>query len=53
MQKLFASPVARANASAQLLHLFAQLLALEALPHPGRKKQRRFYRRAWCPLITL
>lgn len=53
MQKLFASPAARANASASLLQLFARLLALEVLPAPGNKSKRPFYRRAWCPLLTL
>jgi len=53
MQKLFASPAARANATAQLLQLFAKLLALEGQTHSLSQFRRRFYRRAWCPLITL
>jgi len=53
MQKLFASTAAGSEAAAPLLQLFARLLALEGLTHPGLKSKRRFYRRAWCPLITL
>jgi hypothetical protein len=53
MQKLFASPAARTNAAAPLLQLFAQLLALEGLTNSWPKTNRRFYRRAWCPLLTL
>lgn len=53
MQILFASPTARAAAVAPLLQLFAKLLALEGLPSPQSQSQRPFYRRAWCPLITL
>lgn len=53
MQKLFASPTARADAARPLLQLFAKLLALEGLPTPESTTQRRFYRRAWCPLLTL
>ena len=49
MQKLFASPTARTEAAAQLLQLFAKILALEGLP----QTQHRFYHRAWCPLLTL
>ena len=49
MQKLFASPAARADAAAPLLQLFAKILALEGLPNT----QHRFYHRAWGPLLTL
>src|SRR5262245_27322062 len=53
MQKLFASPQRRTDASTQLLKLFIQVLTLEGLPALGSRSQRAFYRRAWCPLITL
>lgn len=53
MQKPFASPDARAQAAAPLLKLFARSLALDGLPGPTRPSKRRFYRRAWCPWITL
>jgi hypothetical protein len=36
-----------------LLQLFAQLLALEAIEQTLDQSQRRFYRRIWCPLLTL
>lgn len=53
MQNLFASPVARASAAASLLQLFAQLLTLQDLPAAGIKSKRPFYRRIWCPRLTL
>lgn len=53
MHKLFASTAARANAANSLLALFAKLLALEDWAHPQSNSQRPFYRRAWCPRITL
>ena len=53
MQKLFASETARPEAAAQLLQLFAQLLALADLPACVAKTKRGFYRRAWCRRVTL
>jgi hypothetical protein len=61
MQKLFASATERVNAAPCLLYLFARLLALQDVQPPKRRSPRRaprrnprgFYRRAWCPHITL
>jgi len=53
MQRLFASPKARTDATTPLLQLFARLLGLHGLSGPGLKSKRRYYQRAWCPLITL
>jgi hypothetical protein len=53
MQKLFASPKARFDAATPLLQLFARLLGLHGLSDPALKSKRRFYQRAWCPIITL
>ena len=38
---------------AQLLQLFAQLVALESIEHTLRQSGRGFYRRVWCPVLTL
>jgi Transposase DDE domain len=53
MQKLFASPVARSSDVHPALQLFGKLFALEDWSHPQSPDHRRFYRRAWCPLMTL
>ncbi len=55
MQRLLSSQTERAAEStrSQLLQLFAQLLALESVEPTPTSTRRRFYRRAWCPLITL
>lgn len=53
MQTLFASPEARAAASAPLLESYARLLALVDLPACGSKSKRGFYRRAWDLRVTL
>jgi putative transposase len=55
MQRLLSSQTERAADATccQLLELFRQLLALEGLERPFRSKGRRFYRRVWCPLVTL
>lgn len=55
MQHLLSSSTERAAESTrcQLLTLFRQLLALEDLDCPVSSTGRRFYRRAWCPLVTL
>jgi hypothetical protein len=53
MQTPFASPAARTNATTPLLQLFARLLALEGQTPSWPQSCRRFYRRAWCPRITL
>lgn len=37
----------------QLLQLFAQLVALESVEHTLIKSGRGFYRRLWCPVLTL
>ena len=53
MQKLFASETARTRVAAQLLQLFAQLLALADLPACVAKTKRGFYHRAWGLRVTL
>ena len=37
----------------QLLKLFAQLVALDSLEQTLAQSPRQFYRRVWCPLLTL
>lgn len=37
----------------QLLQLFAQLVALESIEQTLNKSGRGFYRRLWCPILTL
>lgn len=37
----------------QLLSLFAQLLAFDVIEQMPRGSKRGFYRRVWCPLLTL
>lgn len=37
----------------QLLELFSKLLALDALEQTLDQSRKRFYRRLWCPLLTL
>ena len=53
MQNLFASVHAATNSPTALLPLFAQLLSLQPLPHPGTQSKPAFYRRIWCPVVTL
>jgi hypothetical protein len=55
MPTLLSSTKGRADVSvrAQLLQLFSQLLALEAVEQTLDQTQRRFYRRIWCPVLTL
>lgn len=55
MQNLFSSPSKRADESTRenLLQLFAQLLALDSVEQTLHSAGRRFYLRAWCPVITL
>ena len=55
MYTLLSSRSERANPStrSQLLALFAQLVALESLEQTLDQSRRRFYRRIWCPLLTL
>ncbi len=55
MQTLLSSQKERGTESTrtQLLHLFAQLLALDAVEHSLDPSRRRFYRRVWCPVVTL
>jgi hypothetical protein len=53
MLTLFASSAARGASANQLLPVFAKVLALEDWSHPQARGQRGFYRRAWCPLLTL
>ncbi len=53
MRKLFASANRLSHPSDELLAPFARWLALEDLPQPERKTPRPFYRRAWCPRLTL
>ena len=55
MQNLLSAPnqgVAKATRE-QLLQLFQQLLALQTLEVTPEALGRRFYRRAWCPRLTL
>lgn len=37
----------------QLLQLFAQLVALDSIEHTLDQSRRQFYRRIWCPVLTL
>ena len=55
MPMLLSSPNQRADQATrtQLLQLFAQLLALEAVEPTLDQSPRRFYRRLWCPVLTL
>lgn len=55
MHTLLSSPSTRttASTSAKLLRLFAQLVALESVEHTLSKSGRGFYRRLWCPVLTL
>jgi len=55
MQTFLASQFKRSDSSTrtQLLQLFAQLVALESIEHTLLKSGRRFYRRLWCPVLTL
>ena len=55
MYTLLSSRSERANPStrSQLLALFAQLVALEFLEHTLDQSRHRFYRRIWCPVLTL
>lgn len=43
----------RPAVGAQLLALFAQLLALESVELTLDQSRRRFYHRIWCPVVTL
>lgn len=55
MQRLLSSRTERAAEATrcQLLELFRQLLALEGVERTLTSTGRCFYRRAWCPLVTL
>jgi hypothetical protein len=55
MPTLLSSSSQRADESvrAQLLQLFGQLLALDGVEQTLDQSRRRFYRRIWCPVITL
>jgi len=55
MPILLSSQRERASQStrSQLLSLFWQLLALDAIEQTLSGSKRRFYRRVWCPLLTL
>jgi hypothetical protein len=55
MRTLLSSQKERAAQStgAPLLELFTQLLALDAVEHTLPPSPRRFYRRIWCPVLTL
>jgi|FLOH01.1.fsa_nt_gi hypothetical protein len=39
--------------NSHLLQLFAQLVALDSIEHTLDQSSRKFYRRIWCPVLTL
>jgi len=55
MYTLLSSRSERANPStrSKLLALFAKLVALESIEQTLDQSRRRFYRRVWCPVLTL
>lgn len=55
MYTLLSSRSERANPStcSQLLAQFAQLVALKSVQQTLDQSRRRFYRRIWCPVLTL